>query len=190
MLLPVSPLANLLAKESQHGPGGPRHMLAHTAYIRDEDAIRVAQLGAVAEFTHAYLGDIRDLVLWVAENIVPKSAGRLLHNVKPVIESGGIAVSGSDLVVGSKPHALGGVSLFATRKPPYESITVEQALKMVTINGAYAMGIEKDAGSIEVGKYADFVVLDGNPLEMAPEKIPDINVMKTVFEGKVVYERK
>ena len=81
-------------------------MLAHTAYIRDEDAVRIAKLDAVAEFTHSYLGDIKELVLWVAENIVPESAVPFLHNVKPVIESGGIAVSGSDLVVGSTPDAL------------------------------------------------------------------------------------
>ncbi len=178
------------AARKANGPNGPRHMLAHTAYIRSEDAIRLSRLNVVAEFTYSYLGDIRELALFVAENVVPKSAGGLLHNVKPVVDSGGIAVSGSDLVVGSKPHALEGVSLFASRKPPFESITVEQALKMVTINGAYAMGIEKDAGSIEVGKYADIVVLDGNPLDMPPKKIRDIEVLTTVFEGKVVYERK
>jgi len=177
------------AARQANGPGGPRHMLAHTAYIRDADAARLKDLDVVAEFTHSYLGGIKDLVLYVANNIVPESASTLLHNVQAVLDSGGIAVSGSDLVVGPTPDALGGVSLFATRDEPYVSISVEDGLRMVTINGAYAMGIEDVAGSIEVGKFADLVVLDGNPLEVSPGEIADINVMKTVFEGRVVYER-
>jgi len=52
------------------------------------------------------------------------------------------------------------------------------------INGAWVMGREKEAGSIEVGKYADFVVLDRNWFEIPPEDVAETRVLSTVFEGK------
>lgn len=65
-----------------------------------------------------------------------------------------------------------------------ERVTAAQALRMVTIDAAYVLGMDSRIGSIEPGKHADFTVLDANPLEVAPETIRDIGVWGTVFAGK------
>jgi predicted amidohydrolase YtcJ len=58
---------------------------------------------------------------------------------------------------------------------------------MHTINAAYQLHMERDTGSIEVGKYADLVVLDQNLFEIPTERISDTTVMQTILGGKVVY---
>jgi predicted amidohydrolase YtcJ len=67
-----------------------------------------------------------------------------------------------------------------------EAITVLQALKALTTMAAWQIGFEDKLGSIKAGKYADFVVLDRNPLEMPVEKIRDIRVLKTIVNGNSV----
>jgi cytosine/adenosine deaminase-related metal-dependent hydrolase len=63
------------------------------------------------------------------------------------------------------------------------------ALKAHTLWSAYQHFEEKAKGSLEVGKLADFAVLDGNPLTVDPMKIADIKVIETIKEGKTVYRR-
>jgi hypothetical protein len=67
---------------------------------------------------------------------------------------------------------------------PQERISVDQALCMVTIEAAFAHGIEDKVGSIAPGKYADFAVLEQDPYAVAKEKIRDIRVWGTVLGGK------
>ena len=69
-----------------------------------------------------------------------------------------------------------------------ERISVKEALKAVTIRGAYQLFEEEQKGSIAPGKKADFVVLKENPLEAGLEKIKDIPVVMTIKEGEVIYE--
>ncbi len=66
-----------------------------------------------------------------------------------------------------------------------EAISVEQALAAITINAAYTLKLDHLVGSIEVGKYADFAVLDQDPREVAPEKLKDVAVWGTVVGGHV-----
>jgi predicted amidohydrolase YtcJ len=73
---------------------------------------------------------------------------------------------------------------------PQERVDVETALRAYTVNNAWASGQERDLGSLSVGKLADFVVLDGDPTRVAPEKIKDIKVLRTVIGGRTVYERR
>jgi len=68
-------------------------------------------------------------------------------------------------------------------------ITVDQALTVATINGAYASFEEKVKGSISAGKYADFVILEQDPHGVAPDQIKNIKVVRTVVGGNTVYSR-
>jgi len=70
-----------------------------------------------------------------------------------------------------------------------QAITVDQAIRMFTINAAYNAFEEKIKGSIEIGKIADFAVLANNPHEVDPAKIKDIPVDMTIVDGKVAFFR-
>ena len=66
-----------------------------------------------------------------------------------------------------------------------EKLTASQALQAITINAATVLGMQNDTGSLRAGKYADFVVLEENPLEIDPKEISEIPILATAFEGKV-----
>ncbi len=71
-----------------------------------------------------------------------------------------------------------------------ELISREQALQALTINGAYQMHVEKERGSIKVGKYADFVIADKDVLTCSKLDIHNAKVVSTWFEGEKVYQLK
>jgi hypothetical protein len=70
---------------------------------------------------------------------------------------------------------------------PSQRITVAEALKVTTINSAYASFEEKVKGSIETGKLADFAILGRDPHEEDPDRIKEIPVVRTVVGGKTMH---
>ena len=66
-------------------------------------------------------------------------------------------------------------------------ISIQRALEMMTIEGAWAVSMEDYIGSLKVGKYADLIVLSDNPLSIDPEKIKDLSVQMTMIGGNVEY---
>jgi predicted amidohydrolase YtcJ len=78
----------------------------------------------------------------------------------------------------------------AVTHPIEESrLTVEEAINCYTLGSASASFDEMIKGTLEVGKFADMAVLSDNPLTIDPEKIKDISVDMTIFNGEIVYER-
>ena len=71
---------------------------------------------------------------------------------------------------------------------PSQRITVEQALKVCTLNGAYASFEENEKGSIAAGKLGDFVILAEDPHDVDPDRIKEIQIVRTVVGGTTVYE--
>jgi predicted amidohydrolase YtcJ len=70
-----------------------------------------------------------------------------------------------------------------------QRVTVDEALRIGTINGAYASHEEHVKGSIAEGKYADFVMLEKDPHDVSPGEIKDIKIVRTVVGGKTVYPK-
>ena len=64
-----------------------------------------------------------------------------------------------------------------------------EGLKAKTINGAKQYGEQSSKGSLEVGKLADLVVLDQNPLKVEAMKIKDVKVVETIKEGRTIYKQ-
>ena len=79
---------------------------------------------------------------------------------------------------------------FGTPANPEEAISPIDAIRMLTIWAAYSGFEEKVKGSIEPGKLADLVVLSGDPLTIAKDRITDIQPDLTIIDGKIGYERK
>ena len=66
-------------------------------------------------------------------------------------------------------------------------MTVEEALRAITIDAAWQLRMEDKIGSIEEGKYADLVILDQNVFEVAPAEMADIKVLMTMMDGRVTH---
>jgi predicted amidohydrolase YtcJ len=64
---------------------------------------------------------------------------------------------------------------------------VEQALTAITAKSAYELHAEREVGTLEAGKFADFIVLDRDPFKIPPAAIADITVRRTVVGGTTVY---
>ena len=70
---------------------------------------------------------------------------------------------------------------------PGERVTLEQAIRNHTLETAYQTYDDKDQGSLELGKFADMVVLSGDIFSTKPEQIRNLSVEKTIVAGEVVY---
>ena len=167
-----------------------RPQLIHVQYTRPEQIKRMAELKAYPTFftTHIYYyGDIH-----YETTLGPERSQRLsamgdafragiitaMHNDPPVTPVDPLL----NMWIAVKRQSISGRVLGAD-----QAITHLQALGAYPVNAAYQFGMEKDAGSLEAGKYADFVVLDRNPLKVDPDEIRNIHVLATVRGGQVTF---
>jgi predicted amidohydrolase YtcJ len=123
------------------------------------------------------------------------------YPVRAVQNAGGITAAGSDAPVDTRdPRPFINMAHAITRRNPGgralnagQGLSVAEAIDAYTINGARMLGIDKDAGSLDVGKSADFVVLDRDIVQLAADgradEIAKTRVMQTWFRGKQVYAR-
>jgi len=70
-----------------------------------------------------------------------------------------------------------------------QKVSLEQAIAAVTINPAWQIRMEDKLGSLEVGKYADLVVLDKNLFDIDPTEISEVNVLMTMVDGRIIFDR-
>lgn len=128
-----------------------------------------------------------------------KNYGRRVHHQTPLrdfVDNGIIAAAGSDTPVADY-NPLFGIHVAVNRLSKSgaevginQRISVLEAIRMYTLNGAYVSFEEDIKGSIEVGKLADLVVLDEQILNIEKHKIKDIQVVMTMIDGEIVYEQK
>ena len=81
--------------------------------------------------------------------------------------------------------AVNRITINGNLRAPQERITVEAAMRAITIDAAWVMGWESEIGSIRAGKKADFTVLESNPYEVDPRQLKDVVIWGTVFEGEI-----
>ena len=122
------------------------------------------------------------------ESMMPKASVDWIEPYTKILEAGGIIAGGSDSPVTPVDPVFG---IYALCNMPNETkrVSVTDAIKAFTINGAIANFKEDEKGSITVGKNADFTVLDRDPYE-EPEAICDFKVMKTIVCDRLVYSGK
>ena len=128
-------------------------------------------------------------------------AFRTSHAVGPTEAPEIILGGASDYNVTPIPAPLRGIQIGATRVgidedpndmelvlAPEERMSVEDMVEVFTKGNAYSMRMDDITGSVEVGKCADFVILEKNIFEVPPEDIYKVKVVQTISEGKVIYE--
>ncbi len=166
----------------------PRPKITHCTLINDDLLRRIKAVGAVpAPFTsYAYYNS--DKFHFYGEELMQR-----IMAYRSFAIAGIPAAAGSDFSPG--PFApLMGIQGMVTRKGwngevwgAEQRISVDQALRVNTINGAYASHEEAIKGSITPGKLADFVVLADDPHTVDQDKIKDIEIVRTVTGGNTVY---
>lgn len=163
-----------------------RHRLEHCALISKEDYVRAAELGITLSYhiNHIlYYGDVlkNDILGEERANVLMATKTALDNNIIFTLHSDGPMFSPNPLLMASTAvlrQTRNGTVLGAD-----QCLSVHEALKAITINAAWQLFREKDLGSIEIGKLADFVILKNNPYEVMPEKWKDIEIVTTYLDG-------
>lgn len=177
---------------SEHGPRDRRFRIEHAQHIHPDDVGRFASQNVIASMQpyHA-IDDGR----W-AEKVIGPERSKTTYAFASLIHSGARVVFGSDWSV-APPTPLEGIYAALTRRTldganpdgwvPEQKITLEEALKAYTVDAAYASYEEGIKGSLEVGKLADFVLLDKDLSAIPPGDIASVQVLETVVGGKLVF---
>jgi predicted amidohydrolase YtcJ len=162
-----------------------RHRIEHASSLTPDVINDMKELGLIAACQPPF---INSEYTWLPKRLGPKRC-KDAYPMKSLLKAGVIISSGSDCPI-EDPDVILGLHALVNRNGfiPEECISIEEALKTYTINGAYAAFEESIKGSIEIGKLADFVILDKNPLIVKSEDIKSIKVIETIVRGKTVFK--
>ena len=183
------------ARKVNGGPG-MMHEISHAELIHPDDLPRFKELNVAAEFSP---------ILWypsplvqVMEQVIGEERAGRFWPTRSLLEAGAHVIYGSDWPsVVPDPNPWPGIEAMVTRRDPYgnfpgtlwpeQAVDLETALRIFTLNGAAAGKQADRTGSIEVGKSADFIVLDRNIFQVPVEDISETKVLMTVVSGREVY---
>lgn len=185
----------------RHGLQGLRHTMCHLSLVHPDDIPRFAQLGIIVNGTPIWATDYNgvDYDRYQCQLGAERFEERLLP-YGDIMRTGAVVTFGADIggVDIDEVPPLIQISAALTRKRPghpddrpmvaRQRITLDQAIRAYTINGAYQARLEDMVGSIEVGKLADLVVLGANLFEVAPEYLHEVPVLLTLMDGHVRHD--
>jgi len=182
-------------EQSQGGVPSPlRNRVEHSQIITLEDIPRFAELGVIASMqaTHA-TSDMN-----MAEDRIGAERLKGAYAWRKLLDSGAVLANGSDFPV-ELANPMHGMYASVARKSRAglpedgwhieEGLTREETLHSFTLAAAYAALQEDRLGSLEPGKWADFIVVDRDFFEIPESEIDDIQVIQTWVGGELVYER-
>jgi predicted amidohydrolase YtcJ len=180
--------------ERENGARDRRFRIEHAQHVAPPELPRFAALGVIASVQpyHA-IDDGR----W-AERVIGHERGKGTYAFKSLLDNHARLAFGSDWFV-APATPLEGIYAAVTRRTldganpngwyPEQKITVEDALHGYTSGAAYASYDERDKGTLERGKLADFVMIDRDITRIAPEEIAQARVMMTVVGGRIIHSR-
>ncbi|MHA1950864.1 MAG: amidohydrolase [Candidatus Thorarchaeota archaeon] len=174
-----------------------RHRIEHLVLLRDDQIQRMADLGIIASFQLTWINsDWTQAAAWPVLQNHSHLAGRW----SDILESGIPSLGSTDFpwvmgyvnrsamyAVSSAVTRVGRLGLSPTAWMLNQTLSVEQALRLITIDAAYGTFQEDIKGSIKVGKFADLVMLSDNPLTVSEGNLADIEVLMTMVGGVVEY---
>jgi hypothetical protein len=164
-----------------------RHRIEHFELPAPGQAERARRLGVALAMQPAFN------YLWPHDGgeyprVVGTERALQVDPVRRVVEAGLQIAFGSDAPV-TPLRPLLGIHSAVNHSNPLERISAETALQLTTINGAWLSFEEHKKGTLALGKLGDLVILDEDPLAIAPDKIKDISVLKTIVGGEIVFEQ-
>lgn len=171
---------------------GRRNRVEHSQILVPSDIGRYAELGVVASMqpTHATSD------MFMAEKRLGPDRLAGAYAWQTLLRSGAVLALGSDFPV-EPPDPVYGIHAAVTRRNrdgepvngwrEEEALTLEQTLRGFTLDAAWAAHQEEELGSLEPGKWADFVLLDASPFEVDPQELWKIGVAETWVAGERVY---
>jgi predicted amidohydrolase YtcJ len=175
-------------------PRDRRWRIEHAQHLIPGDFARFADMDIIASMQpyHA-IDDGR----W-AEKKIGQERAKSTYAFKSFLDAGVLLAFGSDWTV-APLDPLSGIYAAVTRRTldgknadgwfPEQKISLEEAIKGYTLNGAYTEFAEDVKGSVEEGKFADLVVLSQNLFEIPPKDILDTDVIATILNGEIVYKK-
>ena len=184
-----------------HGQKDMRNCLVHIRNVKPEDFQRIADngiIGTVGMLWHA----LSEKQVSNLSKTIPASCLNTSYPIGSHVNCGSIISSSSDFPATSgMPHDPFGIMEIAvtaswtdaetgeymTPWDTKEIITRDQALEILTLNGAKQLGLDSERGSIEEGKFADFLLVDKNVMECPEREMHTAKVLATYFEGRKVY---
>lgn len=180
--------------EKENGPKDRRFRIEHAQHLHPKDIPRFKALGVIPSMQPYHcIDDGR----W-AEKRLGAERSKTTYAFRSLLAAGANLSFGSDWFV-APLDPIQGIYAAVTRRTlddghpdgwiPEQKISVADAVKCYTINDAYTEFAEKEKGSLEVGKWADFVMLSDDIFAIDPVKIRDVKVAMTVVGGKVVFEK-
>jgi predicted amidohydrolase YtcJ len=171
----------------EHPRKDHRHRIEHASMLTEDVIKDMKEFGLIASCQPPF---INSEYTWLDKRL-GRERCKYTYPFKSLVDSGVIIAAGSDCPVES-PSVIEGIYAMVNRNSfvQEECISMEEALKAYTINGAYAAFEEDIKGTIEVGKLADLVILDKNPLKIPDTEIKKLQVIETIIRGKTVFRRK
>jgi predicted amidohydrolase YtcJ len=175
--------------QREHPRRDPRFRVEHCTVINDSLVKRIRDLGAIPTPFSTY-------VYYHGEKMREYGAERLnrMFAVRSFLDAGVRVTQNSDYPPGPFEPMMA-IQSSVTRTDmngnvwgPRQRVTVDEALRVGTIHGAYASFEEKSKGSIEAGKLADLVVLGRDPHQVPPSEIIHIPIERTMVGGRWVFE--
>ena len=167
----------------------PRHRVEHCTLVNPEILNRMRALGTIATPFCTYVYHHGEKMPFYGEERL-----KWMFAQRSFLDYGVVSTGATDYPPGPFEPLLG-IQSCVTRTDSRgnvwganQKVSVEEALKLYTLNGAYASFEEDLKGSIEIGKLADMVVLGADPREVDPMTIKDIPVERTIVGGRTVYE--
>ena len=178
-----------------NGMSDNKHHISHLQLIHEDDIPRFSELNISANFQAAWaLPDE-----WITEINIPELGIERVNRMYPIRsihDAGGKVIGGSDWAV-TTMNPLIAIETAVTRQDPSnrvegtlnesERMDLTEMLKAYTINAAEVMHQGHLTGSIEVGKFADLILLERNLYDIPHDEIGEVRVIQTVLEGNTVF---
>lgn len=168
------------------------HSVTHLEVVNPNDFKRFKELGIDCSMQFLWAGKSAPTTT-LLEGSVPDNLLKVLYPANSLIKSGALVAGASDWPV-STPNPFLAIHTALTRMgdegvllPKNEIISRDDILKAYTINAANLIGYGDKIGSIEIGKKADFTLLDKNLEEVSVNEIPKTKVIWTMFNGTIIY---